>query len=276
MKGYTLRVDNQDLPYKKLIKLPAAYYRLTSNGAGTEYTLHSHNNPPVVVNPNFLTLKWDHDINKIVLYYNGSALKIDGKDFTIEQEAFMSSDQKSIRQLKSGEKAIAILGHIPNSGNFAFSFFINDNDGNELNGTLNYINFYDEHDPLLQNITKKTDGLYFTLKDSDADNSRNVYLSDKNGTIIKGYEHYKYQYKPSIEEFAVIDNLIKSSTHNTQQKLVLEQGQKLSDDTYEAKIVLNGKHVATLPEIGYHMFGDEIVVRNHVTKNEVKIPRDFH
>ncbi|WP_223158723.1 hypothetical protein [Wolbachia endosymbiont of Pentalonia nigronervosa] len=276
MKEYTLRVDSHDLPYKKLIKLPTTYYRLTSNGEGKGYTIHSHNNPPAVVDINFLKLKWDHDINKIVLYYNDSALKIDGKDFIIEQEAFMSNDQKSIAALKSGKEALATLGYIQNSEIFAFNFFISDNDGSELEGTLNHVKFYDDSDPLLQNITKKTDGLYFTLQDSDADNSRNVYLSDKNGKIITGYEHYKYQYKPGIEEFAVIDNLIKSGTHNTQQNFVLEQGQELSDGIYEAKIVLNGKHVATLPEVGYHMLDDVIVVRNHITKNEVKIPRDFH
>lgn len=112
MKEYTLRVDSHSLPYKKLIKLPTAYYRLTSNGEGKGHTLHSHNNPPAVVNINSLKLKWDHDINKIVLYYNDSALKIDGKNFIIEQEAFIDSDQKSIVALKSGKEALATLNYI--------------------------------------------------------------------------------------------------------------------------------------------------------------------
>ncbi|MDM8335698.1 hypothetical protein [Wolbachia pipientis] len=34
-------------------------------------------------------------------------------------------------------------------------------------------------------------------------------------------------------------------------------------------------NIATLPKIGYHMFNDEFVVRNQITKEEVEIPRDF-
>lgn len=42
MGQYTFRIDNKDPLYKKLIKLPTAYYRLKNNGNG--YTIYSHNN----------------------------------------------------------------------------------------------------------------------------------------------------------------------------------------------------------------------------------------
>ncbi|MGL9688444.1 MAG: hypothetical protein ACR5K6_01515 [Wolbachia sp.] len=67
-----------------------------------------------------------------------------------------------------------------------------------------------------------------------------------------------------------------TNANNAKQKFTLQKGEKLLDDTYEANIVSDGKTIATLPKIGYYMLNDQLVVRNHVTKEEVAIPRDFH
>ncbi|MGL9717995.1 MAG: hypothetical protein ACR5K9_04845 [Wolbachia sp.] len=63
---------------------------------------------------------------------------------------------------------------------------------------------------------------------------------------------------------------------SVKHRFTLQKGEKLSEDIYEANIVLNGKTMAVLPKIGYYMLGDRLVMRNHVTKEEVAIPRDFH
>ncbi|MDG7053267.1 MAG: hypothetical protein LKM45_05320 [Wolbachia endosymbiont of Alcedoecus sp.] len=61
------------------------------------------------------------------------------------------------------------------------------------------------------------------------------------------------------------------------QDVTLEKGKKLSNGIYEANFKLNKTiNIATLPKIGYHMLGGELVVRNYITEEEVKIPRDFH
>ncbi|MDR1139679.1 MAG: hypothetical protein LBJ80_05425 [Rickettsiales bacterium] len=73
---------------------------------------------------------------------------------------------------------------------------------------------------------------------------------------------------------ATIASLTKAN--NAQQNFTLQKGEKLLDDVYEANIVLNNKTMATLPKIGYYMLNDQLVVHNHVTKEEVAIPRDFH
>ncbi|WP_410542607.1 hypothetical protein [Wolbachia endosymbiont of Tetranychus urticae] len=56
----------------------------------------------------------------------------------------------------------------------------------------------------------------------------------------------------------------------------MQKGKELSDNIYQADIMLNGKLVATLPKIGYCMLDDQLVIHNHVTEEEIKIPRDFH
>lgn len=61
------------------------------------------------------------------------------------------------------------------------------------------------------------------------------------------------------------------------QDVTLEKGKELLSGTYEANFKLNKAiNIATLPKIGYHMLNGELVVRNHITEEEVKIPRDFH
>ncbi|MGL9732067.1 MAG: hypothetical protein ACR5KX_04785 [Wolbachia sp.] len=67
-----------------------------------------------------------------------------------------------------------------------------------------------------------------------------------------------------------------TNANNAKQKFTLQKGEKLLDDTYEANIVSDDKTIATLPKIGYYMLNDQLVVRNHVAKEEVAIPRDFH
>jgi hypothetical protein len=56
----------------------------------------------------------------------------------------------------------------------------------------------------------------------------------------------------------------------------LQKGERLLDDVYEASIVSNNKTMATLPKIGYYMLNDQLIMHNHVTKEKVIIPEDFH
>ncbi len=147
-----------------------------------------------------------------------------------------------------------------------------------LNGYLNFINFNDEDDPVLQKIKGENGGLYFTIKDD------NIYISDKNGKCLPVCEDgscYKYQYTKdecdvlTINDVStIIGNL--TETNNEKQKFTLQKGKELSDDIYEANIALNDKPIATLPKIGYYMLDDQLIMRNHVTKEKVVIPRDFH
>ncbi|MCM1001622.1 MAG: collagen-like protein, partial [Wolbachia endosymbiont of Melophagus ovinus] len=78
----------------------------------------------------------------------------------------------------------------------------------------------------------------------------------------------------NIVKRATIESSI--NANNAKQKFTLQKGEKLLDDAYEANVVLNGKTMATLPKIGYYMLNDQLVVRNHVTKEKVVIPEDFH
>ncbi|MGL9731621.1 MAG: hypothetical protein ACR5KX_02235 [Wolbachia sp.] len=148
-----------------------------------------------------------------------------------------------------------------------------DDSGTRLNGALNFINFYDENDPVLQKIKKETGGLYFTIEDNDADCSRIVYISDKNGSPLSAYNDYQYQYKSNVAELETIDSI---QAENTKQNFTLQKGEKLSDNVYEANIVLNDQPIATLPKIGYYMSNDQLIILNHVTKEKVVIPSDFH
>ncbi|BET29540.1 MULTISPECIES: hypothetical protein [Wolbachia] len=61
------------------------------------------------------------------------------------------------------------------------------------------------------------------------------------------------------------------------QDVTLEKGKELSSGIYEANFKLNKAiNIATLPKIGHRMLSGELVILNHITKEEVKIPRDFH
>ncbi len=60
------------------------------------------------------------------------------------------------------------------------------------------------------------------------------------------------------------------------QDVTLEKGKELLSGIYEANFKLNKTiNIATLPKVGYHMLNGELIVRNHITEEEVKIPRVF-
>ncbi|UIP92979.1 hypothetical protein JSQ73_001180 [Wolbachia endosymbiont of Anopheles demeilloni] len=70
-------------------------------------------------------------------------------------------------------------------------------------------------------------------------------------------------------------SLIKNTSLD--QDVTLEKGKELSSSIYEANLKLNKSiNIATLTKSGYYMLSSELVVRNHITKEEVKIPTDFH
>ncbi|WP_250296459.1 hypothetical protein [Wolbachia endosymbiont of Oedothorax gibbosus] len=158
---------------------------------------------------------------------------------------------------------------------------MSDDEGNDFIGMLNFINFNDESDPVLEKIKEEKGGLYFTIEGDY------IYISDKDGAYVSIYDkdnYYQYQYKQNIGDvLTIIENLTKTEQCSVSeaitkagQDFTLQQGKKLSDNIYQANIMLNGKLVATLPKIGYYMLDDQLVMRNHVTEEEVKIPRDFH
>ncbi|WP_353284613.1 hypothetical protein [Wolbachia endosymbiont (group A) of Lasioglossum fulvicorne] len=276
MGQYTFKIDNKDPLYKKLIKLPTAYYILKENKDKNGYTLNSHNNGAVdIKDTRNVKLKWDKD--KIVLYEGNSALKLNGQDFIIEQEDIIGKDKGAIvNKLQEGKTINVTLQDItgPNSG-VGLSLY---NSGNPLKGVLKFINFYDENDPILNKIKEEKGGLYFTIKDD------NIYISDKDGACVSIYDKdncYQYQYKQNTcdvltisDVSTIIGNLTK--TNSEKQKFTLQKGEELSPDIYEANIVLNDKPIATLPKIGYYIFNDQLIMRNHVTQEKVVIPRDFH
>ncbi|VVC31183.1 Collagen triple helix repeat [Cinara cedri] len=126
----------------------------------------------------------------MILHNDDSALKIDGKDFIIEQEAFIDSSQEVITQLKSETQKLASIYNIPNYIDDGIQFPIND----DMYNTLNFINFYNESDPVLKSITQKTNGLYFTIEDSSQNYSRSAYISDQNGIILHEYDNSPYRF----------------------------------------------------------------------------------
>ncbi|WP_264328878.1 hypothetical protein [Wolbachia endosymbiont (group A) of Andrena hattorfiana] len=268
--GNTFRIDNKDPLYKKLIKLPTAYYRLEINN--NKYTIHSHIGT-AELGDTINDVKLQRQGDEIVLCTEDSALKLNGGNFVIEQEAIIGENQENIiKRLQSGEEALISRKNIKGSENFAIDFIISNYDGTELNGMLSFINFNDENDPVLQKIKGENGGLYFTIKDD------NIYISDKNGKCLPVCEDgscYKYQYtKDKCDVSTIIGNL--TETNNKKQKFTLQKGEELSDNIYEANVALNDKPIATLPKIGYYMLDDQLIMRNHVTQEKVVIPRDFH
>ncbi|WP_174855532.1 hypothetical protein [Wolbachia endosymbiont of Ctenocephalides felis wCfeT] len=72
------------------------------------------------------------------------------------------------------------------------------------------------------------------------------------------------------EELSLIKNI------NPDQNVTLEKGKELSNNIYEAKLKLNGEfYIATLSKIGYRISNGALIVRNHVTAEEIKIPKEF-
>ncbi len=282
MEKHIFKIDDKNPLYKKLIKLPTAYYIVKENG--NVNTVSSHIGTVEVGNINDLKLKEQGD--EIVLFTNNSPLKLNGTDFIIEQKAIIGENQENIiKQLKLGEEALISRKYIKDSNNFVIELIMSDDDGNNFIGMLNFINFNDENDPVLQKIQEEKGGLYFTIKGDY------IYISDEEGKCLPVCEDgscYKYQYTKNehdILEISEVSTIIKNLTKTEQcslseatakagQNSILQQEKKLSDDINEEE---NGKCVATLPKIGYHMLNGELVIYNHTTKEEeMKIPRDFH
>ncbi|MGL9717153.1 MAG: hypothetical protein ACR5K9_00290 [Wolbachia sp.] len=273
------RIDNKDPLYKKLIKLPAAYYRLESNSNG--YTIYSHIGTAEVRDTSNLKLQKRGD--EIFLWQGGSPLKLSKKDdngrtierdCVIEQGDIIGTNKVDIIQSLQREEVDVVPQDIPNVvSDFAVGLSLYRPAQSSLTGVLNFINFNDENDLVLQRIIKENGGLYFTIRDNDADCSRTVYMSDQNGDPLPGYGDYQYQYKPNAKELEIIDLI---HAENAKQNFTLQKGEKLSDDIYEANIVLNDRTIATLSKIGYYMLNDQLVMRNHVTGEKVVIPSDFH
>ncbi|MFP3030138.1 MAG: hypothetical protein ACEY3M_02860 [Wolbachia sp.] len=281
MEKHIFKIDDKNPLYKKLIKLPTAYYIVKENG--NVNTVSSHIGTVEVGNINDLKLKEQGD--EIVLFTNNSPLKLNGTDFIIEQKAIIGENQENIiKQLKLGEEALISRKYIKDSNNFVIELIMSDDNGNNFIGMLNFINFNDENDPVLQKIQEEKGGLYFTIEGDY------IYISDEEGKCLPVCEDgscYKYQYTKNehdILEISEISTIIKNLTKTEQcsapakaeQNFTLQQGEKLSDNIYQADIMLNGKLVATLPKIGYCMLDDQLVIHNHVTEEEIKIPRDFH
>lgn len=233
-----------------------------------------------IENTDNLELKWKN--NNIVLYEGDSPLKVkeknskDEKDFIIEQEAIICENRDDIIKKLESRPVKIFLKDIEGSSDSVIALLIPRS--RKTTEVLNFINFYDENDPVLQRIKGEKGGLYFTIKND------NIYISDKNGDCVSIYDKdncYQYQYKQNTwdaltisDVSTIIGNL--TETNNEKQKFTLQKGEELSDNIYEANVALNDKPIATLPKIGYYMLNDQLVMRNHVTQEKVVIPRDFH
>ncbi|WP_333023393.1 hypothetical protein [Wolbachia endosymbiont of Pentidionis agamae] len=71
----------------------------------------------------------------------------------------------------------------------------------------------------------------------------------------------------------------------SQHKLSIEKGNSLQNGMYEASLVIKNlvagnDHTISIPafsKIGYSISNDdELIIHNHITKEEVKIPKEFH
>ncbi|WP_338406446.1 MULTISPECIES: hypothetical protein [unclassified Wolbachia] len=270
--GNTFRIDNKDPLYKKLIKLSTAYYRLEFNN--NKYTIRSHIGT-VELGDTISDLKLQKLGDEIVLYKGRSPLKVKNKDgkeenLIIEQEDIISANRDNIIE-KLRSKPIEIsLYHIEDGPYFGIALPTSRH--SKTTGVLNFLDFNDEDDPVLQQIKEEKGGLYFTIEDD------NIYISDKDGKclpVCKDGSCYKYQYtKDECDVLTISD--VSTIIYSLKQKFTLRKGEELSPDIYEANIALNDKTIATLPKIGYYMLNDQLVMRNHVTQEKVVIPRDFH
>ncbi|WP_264336544.1 MULTISPECIES: hypothetical protein [unclassified Wolbachia] len=282
MEKHIFKIEDKNPLYKKLIKLPAEYYILNKNSK----VINSHIGTIKVENINGLKLKKQGD--KISLYEGNLPLQAERsdesgnsikEDLIVEQEAIISTNRNNIIEKLESKPILISLYNIKDSPNFGLKL-----SGRDITGVLNFINFNDENDPVLQKIQEEKGGLYFTIEGDY------IYISDEEGKCLPVCEDgscYKYQYTKNehdILEISEISTIIKNLTKTEQcsapakawQNFTLQKGKELSDNIYQADIMLNGKLVATLPKIGYCMLDDQLVIHNHVTEEEIKIPRDFH
>ncbi|BET29923.1 MULTISPECIES: hypothetical protein [Wolbachia] len=282
MEKHIFKIEDKNPLYKKLIKLPAEYYILNKNSK----VINSHIGTIKVEDINGLKLKKQGD--KISLYEGNLPLQAERsdesgnsikEDLIVEQEAIISTNRNNIIEKLESKPILISLYNIKDSPNFGLKL-----SGRDITGVLNFINFNDENDPVLQKIQEEKGGLYFTIEGDY------IYISDEEGKCLPVCEDgscYKYQYTKNehdILEISEISTIIKNLTKTEQcsapakagQNFTLQKGKELSDNIYQADIMLNGKLVATLPKIGYCMLDDQLVIHNHVTEEEIKIPRNFH
>ncbi|WP_341811775.1 hypothetical protein [Wolbachia endosymbiont (group A) of Conops quadrifasciatus] len=184
-----------------------------------------------IENTDNLKLKWEN--NNIVLYEGNSPLKVKkgNKEQTliIEQEDIIGENKDDIiKELRLGEEVLMSHKYIKDSTSSGVGLSFYSYEKGELTGVLNFINFNDEDDPVLQKIKGENGGLYFTIKDD------NIYISDKNGKCLPVCEDgscYKYQYtKDECDVSTIIGNL--TETNNEKQKFTLQKGEELSDNIY--------------------------------------------
>lgn len=285
MEKHIFKIEDKNPLYKKLIKLPAEYYILNKNSK----VIHSHIGTIKVENINGLKLKKQGD--KISLYEGNLPLQAERsdesgnsikEDLIVEQEAIISTNRNNIIEKLESKPILISLYNIKDSPDFGLKL-----SGRDITGVLNFINFNDENDPVIEKIKEEKSGLYFTIEGDY------IYISDEEGKCLPVCEDgscYKYQYTKNehdILEISEVSTIIKNLTKTEQcslseatakagQDFTLQKGKELSDDIYQADIMLNGKLVATLPKIGYCMLDDQLVIHNHITEEEIKIPRNFH
>ncbi|WP_339047237.1 hypothetical protein [Candidatus Mesenet endosymbiont of Phosphuga atrata] len=307
-KKITIGPFNED--YRKLIMLPTASYLLEQNRSN-EYTIHALNGNVQIKDKDKLKLKWEND--KIVLHDGSSALKLNGQDFTVEQDAIISKNKDDIIEaLKSGgivDVTVESLSKNIGSNSTKFGIglsFYNKMNGNlpkgEFTGLLNFINFSDEDDQILQEVVKKTDGLYFTTKEEGTCCSEITCISDKNGTCVSMYgkdEHYQFKLT-AVDTLVAVDSLIKdkqdlsaklSKVAGSTKKLAhsyaslkefsaeVVKGDEISFGKYAANIKLEDKDIAgAFSKVGYYFFDNAIYIYDHFAKDKdsFSLPEHFH
>ncbi|XGA08385.1 MAG: hypothetical protein U0X86_000608 [Wolbachia endosymbiont of Xenopsylla cheopis] len=285
--------------YRKLIRLPSVSYFLEKNGSN-KYTIHAPDGNVQIKNKDKLKLKWEHD--KIVLYDGSSALKLNGQDFIVDQDAIISKNKDDIiKEIKQGTNDVKItLKDIAGSLDHGVGLSVLMDDGSTLVGVLNFINFDDKDDQILQEVVKKTGGLYLTTKEEGICCSEITCISDKNGICMSMYgsnEHYQFKLT-AIDALAAVDNLIKdkqdlsdklnkvagsakklANSYASLKKLNAEivKGDEISSGKYAANIKLEDKDIAgAFSKVGYYFYDNAIHIHDHFAKDSFSLPKHFH
>lgn len=287
--------------YKGLIKLPTASYLLEKKAAGG-YIIHASGAKVEIEDTNELKLKWEND--KVVLYYENSALKLNGQDFIIEQDSIISKNKDDIiKEIKSGKNDVSVaLIDIRGSSYYAIGLLILMDSGDTLTGNLNFINFDDKNDQVLQRVIKEAGGLYFATKEEGTCCAEITCISKKDGTCLPMYgrdEHYQFKLT-ATDALAAVDSLIKDKqdlsyklnkitssakalTNNYASLKKLDakvvKGGEISFGKYAAKIELEDKGIAgAFSKIGYYFYDNVIYIYDHFAKGKdsFSLPEHFH
>ncbi|WP_339046035.1 hypothetical protein [Candidatus Mesenet endosymbiont of Agriotes lineatus] len=303
-KKVTIGPFNED--YRKLIRLPAASYLLEQNNNGG-YTIYAQNRNAQISDKSELKLKGEKD--KIILYDGSSALKLNGQGFIVDQDAIISKDKDNIiKVLESGGIVDTTVKNIEsNSTKFGIGLsFYNKTDDNlpkgRFTGLLNFINFDDEDDQILQEVVKKTDGLYLTTKEEGTCCSEITCISDKNGTCIPMYgkdEYYQFKLT-AVEALTAVEGFMKdkqdlsdklSKIADSTEKLTsnyallkklsakVVKGDEISFGKYAANIKLEDKDIAgAFSKVGYYFYDNAIHIYDHFAKDKdsFSLPEHFH